>query len=157
MAAAGTIGTLPAVVGYPTLCSSSQRTTPAAASSPKALPPVSTMAFTRSTRLTGSSKSVSRVAGAAPRCDTPPTASPSTTTTVQPVGLSVRVKCPTLMPDTAVSVRFDVLDCIPIVRDGFIIVRPTHSGAIHPGRMMPILAPEFQVQAAIDGPPLLRY
>ena len=51
----------------------------------------------------GSSKSVSRVPGAAPRTSTPPTAPLSTSTTVQPVGRSESVKCPTLMPGIAVS------------------------------------------------------
>ena len=41
--------------------------------------------------------------GAPPRCDTPPTApSPSTRITVQPVGRSVSVWWPTLMPWTSV-------------------------------------------------------
>src|SRR5262245_17545288 len=54
--------------------------------------------------LSGSSRSVSRVPGAPPRCETPPVApSPSTMTTVQPVGRSARVKWPTLRPSTAVS------------------------------------------------------
>ena len=73
--------------------------TPCAASRPKALPPESTIALTLSTMLSGSSRSVSRVPGAPPRCETPPTApSPSTRTTVQPVGRSVSVWWPTLMP-----------------------------------------------------------
>ena len=50
----------------------------------------------------GASKSVSRVPGA-PRTSTPPTAPLSTSTTVQPVGRSESVKCPTLMPGIAVS------------------------------------------------------
>ena len=54
--------------------------------------------------LTGSSRFVSRVPGAPPRCDTPPGApAPSTRITVQPVGRSVSVKCPTLIPSTSVS------------------------------------------------------
>src|SRR5262245_33850124 len=54
-------------------------------------------------------RSVSRVPGAPPRCDTPPTAPvPSTSTTVQPVGRSASVKDPTLMPATAVMpLEFD--------------------------------------------------
>ena len=57
----------------PMLCSSSQRTVPVAASRPNALPPASTTALTLSTMLSGSSRSVSRVPGAPPRCETPPT------------------------------------------------------------------------------------
>src|SRR4051794_33317303 len=84
------------------LCSSSQRTVPVAASRPNALPPERTTAFTLSTMFSGLSRSVSRVPGAPPRCDTPPTASPSTRITVQPVGRSLSVWWPTLMPSTAV-------------------------------------------------------
>ena len=54
--------------------------------------PASTIALTLSTMFAGSSRSVSRVPGAPPRCDTPPTApSPSTSITVQPVGRSESV------------------------------------------------------------------
>ena len=93
-----------APAGQPMLCSSSQRTVPVAASRPNALPPARTIALTLSTMLSGLRRSVSRVPGAPPRCETPPTASPSTRITVQPVGRSVSVKWPTLMPGTAVSV-----------------------------------------------------
>ena len=44
-----------------------RRTVPVAASSPNALPPARTMAFTLSTMLEGSSRSVSRVPGDPPR------------------------------------------------------------------------------------------
>ena len=74
------------------LCSSSHFTVPVAASRPNALPPDNTTALTLSTMFDGSSRSVSRVPGAPPRCETPPAApSPSTTITVQPVGRSVSV------------------------------------------------------------------
>src|SRR5262245_38366064 len=101
-----TIGTRPAAVGQPTPRSSSQRTTPVAASSPNALPPERTTALTLSTRLSGLSRWVSRVPCAPARGETPPTASPATTTAVQPVGRSVSVKCPTRIPGTAVMVAF---------------------------------------------------
>src|SRR5476649_94068 len=55
---------------------------------------------------TGLSRSVSRVAGALPRTSTPAVAPASVRITVQPVGRSVSVKWPTLMPGTAVSVAF---------------------------------------------------
>ena len=89
--AAGTIGTRDGPAGQPMLCSSSHRTVPVAASRPNALPPDKTIAFTLSTMLSGLSRSISRVPGAPPRCETPPTASPSTTMTVHPVGRSVSV------------------------------------------------------------------
>src|SRR5262249_48958583 len=101
--AAGTIGTFAGPAGQPMLCSSSQRTVPVAASRPNALPPDRTTAFTLSTMFSGLRRSVSRVPGAPPRWLTPPTASPSTRITVQPVGRSASVWWPTLMPSTAVS------------------------------------------------------
>ena len=59
--------------------------TPSAAASPNALPPVSTTAWTRSTALRGSRRSVSRVPGPPPRTSTPPTAPPvRASTTVVP-------------------------------------------------------------------------
>ena len=88
----------------PTLCSSSQRITPLAASRPNALPPDSTMACTFSTTFSGASSSVSRVPGAAPRTSTPATTPSPASTTVHPVGRPVTVMCPTLSPETAVSV-----------------------------------------------------
>ena len=75
--AAGTIGTTWPVGARP---GSRRRPrpagaiTPSAAASPKALPPVSSTACTRSTWLRGSSRSVSRVPGPPPRTSTPPTA-----------------------------------------------------------------------------------
>ena len=62
------------------------------------------MACTICTRLPGRSRSVSRVAGAAPRTSTPAVAPASARITVQPVGRCASVKWPTLMPGTAVSV-----------------------------------------------------
>src|SRR6266516_6687803 len=76
--------------------------TPPAASSPKALPPVRTMAWTFSTMCIGCSRSVSRVAGAPPRTSTPPTAGVSQRMTVQPVPASRLVSCPTRMPGMSV-------------------------------------------------------
>src|SRR5438874_3111416 len=76
--------------------------TPPAASSPKALPPVRTMAWTSSTMCNGCSRSVSRVAGAPPRTSTPPTAGVSQRITVQPVPASRLVSCPTRIPGMSV-------------------------------------------------------
>src|SRR4029079_13974843 len=92
-------------IGQPRPATNSRRRTPSAAARPNALPPVSTTASTRSTRLRGSSRSVSRVPGAPPRTSTPATAPPSgARTTVVPVSQpgSVRVACPTLIPPTSV-------------------------------------------------------
>ncbi len=58
---------------------------PHAASNPKAEPPESMTPCTSCTVLDGFSKSVSRVAGAAPRTSTPHTAPAGATTNVQPV------------------------------------------------------------------------
>src|SRR4051812_41794187 len=72
--------------------------TPSAAARPNALPPVSSTAWTRSTRLRGSSRSVSRVPGPPPRTSTPPTApSAGASTTVVPVShpSPTRCACPT--------------------------------------------------------------
>src|SRR5713101_2578712 len=84
------------------LCSSRYFMTPLAASRPYALPPVSTTASTCSTRFSGCSSSVSRVAGAPPRTSTPPTATVSHRITVQPVAASRFVSCPTRMPGMSV-------------------------------------------------------
>ena len=86
--AAGTIGTTwpGSPIGQPSPAAYSCWTTPSATARPNALPPVSTTALTRSTRLRGSSRSVSRVPGAPPRTSTPATAPASgASTTVQPV------------------------------------------------------------------------
>src|SRR5207302_7302157 len=80
--------------------------TPPAASSPKALPPVRTMAWTSSTMCNGCSRSVSRVAGAPPRTSTPPIAVVSQSMTVQPVPASRLVSCPTRMPGMSVIVSY---------------------------------------------------
>jgi hypothetical protein len=100
--AAGTIGTRVGPAGKPWPFSSSQRTTPVAASRPKALPPASRMPCTLSTRLVGLSRSVSRVPGAEPRTSTPPTTPSSVRITVQPVGRRSSVKWPTFTPGTSV-------------------------------------------------------
>src|SRR6185369_15645542 len=80
--------------------------TPSPVERPNRLPPDRATPKICSTILTGLSRSVSRVAGAAPRTSTPAVAPDSIRTTVQPVGRSVSVWCPTLMPGTAVSVAF---------------------------------------------------
>src|SRR6185295_6283095 len=74
--------------------------TPSAAANPKADPPVSTTASTRSTNRVGSSRAVSRVAGAPPRTSPDPTVPEGAHTTVTPV--SGPVQCPTRIPGTAV-------------------------------------------------------
>ena len=83
-----TMGTLPTPTSRPMPRSSSSCMAPEAASSPKAEPPESTTACTRSTVFSGLSKSVSREAGAAPRTSTPPTAPLGATMAVQPVPAS---------------------------------------------------------------------
>ena len=85
MQAAGTTGTRAAPVSWPRPCSSHQRATPAAASSPNALPPLSTSAVTSCTEASGASRSASRVAGPPPRTSTPPTVPGGGSTTVHPV------------------------------------------------------------------------
>ena len=61
----------------------------------------------RSMRLTGASRSVSRVPGAEPRTSTPATAPSSPqSTTVQPVAACTSVEWPTIRPATSVSVPF---------------------------------------------------
>ena len=86
--------------------SSSQRMTPVAASSPKALPPVSSTACTRSTSPPGRSRSVSRVPGAPPRTSADATAPSGQRTTVQPVAACWSVQWPTSSASTAVIERF---------------------------------------------------
>src|SRR5262245_15352895 len=87
--------------------------TPDAVSRPNALPPERTTAWICLTVLTGSSRSVSRVPGAAPRTSTPATAPSSVIMTVQPVGLRESVKWPTLIPATSVIAE------LPSDRSGF--------------------------------------
>ncbi len=106
MMAPGTIGTLAPLTSKPTLCSYRYFRTPVATSRPNALPPERNTACTCCTRFTGSSRSVSIVPGADPRTSTPATAPASDRITVQPVGRSPRVKCPTLRPGTSVSPEF---------------------------------------------------
>ena len=87
-----TIGTTtPPAVLNPIPCSSRHAMTPEAASSPKALPPLSTTAKTRSTRRAGSRRLVSLVPGEPPRTSTPPAAPSRHSTTVQPVPLTKSV------------------------------------------------------------------
>ena len=85
------MGTKATPTSKPIFFSSRYRITPEAASSPNALPPVSTIACTLSTMLIGLSRSVSRVPGAAPRTSTPPVAPASAMMTVHPVGRRVSV------------------------------------------------------------------
>ena len=100
--AAGTMGTRPTPTSRPYPCSSSHSATPVAADRPQALPPLSTMACTCSTRFPGRSRSVSRVPGAAPRTSTAATAPSGVSTTLHPVGRRSEVKCPTCTPCTRV-------------------------------------------------------
>ncbi len=89
--AAGTIGTridgdcadVPTAKPRPAAASHSM--TPAAASRPKAEPPDSTTASTRSTKVSEESNSVSRLPGAPPRTSTDAVAGASASTTVAPV------------------------------------------------------------------------
>ena len=85
---AQTSGTLAAPVSKPMPRSSSQRITPPAASSPKALPPLSTTAWIRSAAATGFSNSDSREAGPPPRTSSPAAAPSGHRTTVHPVAAS---------------------------------------------------------------------
>ena len=80
--------------------------TPAAASRPKALPPVSRTPWTCPTSRPGRMASVSRVPGANPRTSTPAVAPALQSTTVQPVHARGLVAWPTRMPLTAVMVVF---------------------------------------------------
>ena len=97
--AAGTIGTLAAPAAKPIPRSSRYRTTPSAAASPKALPPVRRTACTTCTRFSGRSRSVSRVPGAEPRTwISADCAEPGQRTTVRPVAPTRSVSCPTVHP-----------------------------------------------------------
>src|SRR5581483_7402218 len=100
--AAGTIGTTARPAGNPTPRSSRYRTTPSAAASPNALPPVSRTAFTCSTSIPGRSRSVSRVPGAPPRTSPEPTVPGGASTTVHPVSPTRSVAWPTRIPGTRV-------------------------------------------------------
>ena len=93
-----TIGTFVTPTSKPIPRRSRSSITPDAASSPNALPPASTTAWIRSTRLRGSRRSVSRVPGAPPRTSTPATAPSSQTTTVHPVAAVSSWACPTRRP-----------------------------------------------------------
>src|SRR5262249_55417666 len=100
--AAGTIGTRATPVSKPMPASSRYATTPSAAASPKALPPVSRIAFASCTSMPGRSRSVSRVPGAPPRTTPDPTVPGGGRTTVQPVMPAASVQCPTRIPGTRV-------------------------------------------------------
>ena len=104
--AAGTIGTGPASVGKPTPRTDSQVMTPSAAARPNAEPPARQMAWMRSTRDPGRSRSVSRVPGAAPRTSTPAIAPSVASTTVQPVIAVSSVAWPTHNPRTSRRVNW---------------------------------------------------
>src|ERR687897_869533 len=90
---------MPAGVQCPRPRSSSQRTTPSAAASPNALPPVSKTAWTCVALTSGDNRSVSRVPGPPPRTSPEATAPPSgASTTVHPVAASASVQWPTQKP-----------------------------------------------------------
>ena len=94
-------------VGKPRPRDSNQRITPSAAASPKALPPVSSTASTRSTVFSGAKRALSRDPGALPRTRPEARQPPSgQSTTVHPVLASDAVQWPTVRPATAVNVRF---------------------------------------------------
>ena len=82
--AAGTMGTTPPATRTPKLRSSIHCITPVAASNPKALPPLSTMACTARTCPPGLRRSVSFVPGAPPICEYPAVAPCSVRITVVP-------------------------------------------------------------------------
>ena len=98
MTAAGTIGTTPAAVRYPMPLSASHLTTPSAAASPNALPPVNSTAWTSSSRRSRCSNSSSRELGEEPRTSQEDTLPGGGRTTVQPVAAPSSVKWPTLKP-----------------------------------------------------------
>ena len=99
---AATIGTGPAPVGNPAPRSSHHRITPSAADNPKAEPPVSSTASSRSTVRPGSRSESSRLAGAPPRTSADATVPSGRSTTVQPVAAVGSVQCPTRTPSTSV-------------------------------------------------------
>src|SRR5687767_13744978 len=101
--AAETSGMRATPTSRPTPFSSRKRTTPSAAASPKALPPVRSRACVGRTAPTGPRRSVSRVPGEEPRTSTPTTAPswPSKITAVQPVSASLCVAWPTSTPGTS--------------------------------------------------------
>src|SRR5947207_3210460 len=76
--------------------------TPSTEARPKLLPPVSTTPCTSSLAPSGSIPCVVNVPGAPPLTQIPPTAAPSTSTTVTPVSASASVTWPTLTPGTSV-------------------------------------------------------
>ena len=94
MHAAGTMGTGPAAVSYPSPRSARYRITPSAAASPKAEPPARTIASMRVTVREGSSRSISRVAGAPPRTSPDPTEPDANNMTVTPVPEGVKSTAP---------------------------------------------------------------
>ena len=98
MTAAGTSGTTPIGVGRPKPRSSSHRTTPSAAASPNALPPVSNTAVGPSAFASDERVSISRVPVPPPRMSTPPRDPGGGITTVHPVRPSGSVQCPIRKP-----------------------------------------------------------
>src|SRR5215218_1777027 len=99
--------------------SSRKRTTPSAAASPNALPPVRRRACVPRKAPMGPRRSVSRVPGEEPRTSTP-TMAPSgfsKRTAVQPVVPSLSVAWPTRMPGT--SQRLSGISGLGVLRRGF--------------------------------------
>src|SRR5215204_3902845 len=103
----------------PTPFSSRKRTTPSAAASPNALPPVRRRACVPRTAPMGPRRSVSRVPGEEPRTSTPTTAPSgfSKRTAVQPVVASSSVAWPTRTPGT--SQRLSGMLGSGVLRRGF--------------------------------------
>ncbi len=81
--------------------------TPAVASRPNMLPPVSRTAFACSIRVPGRRPSVPRVPGPPPRTSTPATAPAGVSTIVQPVFPRASLQWPTVTP--AGNSNFDVM------------------------------------------------
>lgn len=106
MTAAGTMGIRLRPAGKPTPRASRNCMTPAAASRPKALPPVRKMAWTQSTRCPGRQGVRSRVPAAEPRMSTPHTAPRSQRTTVQPVRPRKSLAWPMRIPGSVVAGPF---------------------------------------------------
>ena len=97
-----TMGMRAIPVSNPTPRSSSQRMTPFAAARPKALPPVSRIAFAPGMSVSGRRQSVPSVPGAPPRTSAAATEPSGHRITVHPVRPRGSVQCPTRTPGTSV-------------------------------------------------------
>src|SRR5581483_3864846 len=124
-----TRGTRPPLVSNPTPRCSRCAMTPKQASSPNALPPASTTAWTRSTRCPGSSRSRPRMPEAPPRTSTAAVAPAGASTAVHPVRPARSVAWPTRSPATSVRP--------PMLTRSATAGRPfTGAGAGRPARLL---------------------